>query len=88
MQIGSVNHTNAYNIIQKKINSSDLEEIKTFLYKKGYKSDNIKNAISHFGYLITKPVCKPKIEVSAIKTVCIRWVTISGPLDNAALLLK
>ncbi len=35
----------AYSIIQKKINSSDLEEIKTFLYKKGYKSDNIKNAI-------------------------------------------
>ncbi len=36
----------AYNIIQKKLQNSEIEEIKTYLYKKGYKSDNINNAIN------------------------------------------
>lgn len=35
----------AYNIIQKKIREQELPDIKNFLYKKGYKSDNIKEAI-------------------------------------------
>ena len=35
----------AYNIIQKRIREQDLSEIKSLLYKKGYKSDNIKNAV-------------------------------------------
>ena len=34
----------AYNIIQKKIHTQEPQEIKNFLYKKGYKSDNIKRA--------------------------------------------
>ena len=36
----------AYNIIQKKLQNSEIEEIKTYLYKKGYTSDNINNAIN------------------------------------------
>ena len=34
----------AYNIIQKKKNTLEDEEIKTYLYKKGYKTENIKRA--------------------------------------------
>ena len=36
----------AYNIIQKKIREQDIQDIKKSLYKKGYKSDNIKEAES------------------------------------------
>lgn len=35
----------AYNIIQKKISSYEIEDIKNYLYKKGYKKDNIEKAI-------------------------------------------
>ena len=35
----------ASNIIQKKIKVQELQEIKNFLYKKGYKTDNINVAI-------------------------------------------
>ena len=35
----------AYNIILKKQNTLEIEEIKKYLYKKGYKSDNINIAI-------------------------------------------
>ena len=35
----------AYNIIQKKINSSEIDEIKNYLYKKGYKTENIEKAL-------------------------------------------
>ena len=35
----------AYNIIQKKVNNMEIEEIKNYLYKKGYKSDNINDAL-------------------------------------------
>ena len=35
----------AQNIIQKKYMSTELEDIKTYLYKKGYKTENVKNAI-------------------------------------------
>ena len=31
----------ASNIIQKKIKGQEIQEIKNFLYKKGYKTDNI-----------------------------------------------
>ena len=34
----------AYNIIQKKKKTLEDEEIKTYLYKKGYKTENIKRA--------------------------------------------
>ena len=35
----------AYNIIQKKVNSSEIDEIKNYLYKKGYKTENIEKAL-------------------------------------------
>ena len=35
----------ACNIIQKKMKSLEVQDIKSFLYKKGYKSDNINKAI-------------------------------------------
>ncbi len=37
----------ASNIINKKINTLQIEEIKSYLYKKGYKSDNINEAIDN-----------------------------------------
>ena len=36
----------AYNIIQKKKNSMEMQEIKNYLYKKGYKTDNIKEDLN------------------------------------------
>ena len=35
----------AYNIIQKKNNTLELNDIKQYLYKKGYKADNINEAL-------------------------------------------
>ena len=36
----------AYNIIQKRKNSMEMQEIKNYLYKKGYKTDNIKEELN------------------------------------------
>ena len=36
----------AYNIIQKRKNSMEMQEIKNYLYKKGYKTDNIKEDLN------------------------------------------
>lgn len=41
----------AFNIILKKKNEMDLEQIKTYLYKKGYKNENINCALSKLGDL-------------------------------------
>lgn len=38
----------AQNIIYKKLNTMELEEIKTYLLKKGYKTENINTAIEKF----------------------------------------
>ena len=35
----------AYNIIQKKSSNMEIEDIRNYLYKKGYKADNINNAL-------------------------------------------
>ena len=46
-ELNSYEMKSAYNIIQKKINSQEVQEIKNFLYKKGYKADNINEAFDN-----------------------------------------
>ena len=43
-ELNNYEEKSAYKIIQKKLNMQEEQEIKNYLYKKGYKSENINNA--------------------------------------------